>query len=72
MVRAGSGSRTTETFAYPSGNLRVNGDNTVRYFVLPLDGADLIIVVQSPTPGWEAADALVGPILSSLEMAPSG
>jgi hypothetical protein len=63
-----SGSRTTETFAYPSGNMRVNDENTVRYYVLPMDGPDLAVVVQSPTAGWDAAETLVEPILSSLEV----
>jgi hypothetical protein len=34
-----------DTFAYPTGNMRVNAGDRVRYYVLPLDGPDLTIVV---------------------------
>lgn len=58
-----------DMFAYPTGNMRVTAGNRVRYYVLPLDGADLTIVMQAPSD--EAFDAFilaVQPVLDSLQI----
>jgi len=67
-----SGLPATDTFAYSTGNMRVVGPDRMRYYVLPLDGPDLTIVVESRTDSGFAADAAaLQVLLDSLEIGPS-
>lgn len=58
-----------EIFAYETGNMRVINGDRVRFYVLPLEGRDLTIVVGTPSgPDTEAALAVVEPLLDSLQV----
>jgi hypothetical protein len=70
QVKAGLPS--TDIFAYSTGNMRVVGPDRMRYYVLPLDGPDLTIVVEGRTDSGFAADlAALKVLLDSLEIGPS-
>jgi len=59
-----------EMFAYGTGNMRVTSGDRVRYYVLPLDGPDLTIVIATTSEtGLDAALEAVQPIMDSLEIA---
>lgn len=58
-----------ETFAYPTGNMRIPPGSHDRYIVIPLDGPDLTIIMGSES-GPAAATEAVQPILDSLVIAP--
>jgi hypothetical protein len=58
----------TDVFVYESGNMRVATRDHVRYYVLPLDGPDLTIVLMSPGDGFEALLDRAQATLDSLEI----
>ena len=60
--------KTAEMFAYPTGNMRVVEGDRVRYYVVPLDGPDLTIVVASQGTRFEDLIAAVEPVVDSLEI----
>jgi hypothetical protein len=64
----GSVKTGTDVFAYETGNMRVTTGEHVRYYVLPLDGPDLTIVVMSPGDGFEALLDLAQATIDSLEI----
>jgi hypothetical protein len=66
-----AGLAPTDTFAYDTGNMRIIGGDRMRYYVLPLDGPDLTVVVSGRTDsGFAAAVAALQVLLDSLEIGP--
>lgn len=67
-----SGQGQTDTFAYATGNMWIIGGDRMRYYVVPLEGPDLTIVLGAKTDAGFAAlvDAIQIPI-DSLEIEPS-
>jgi hypothetical protein len=67
--RVDAGLVPTDTFAYPEGNMRIIGGDRMRYYVLPLEGPDLTIVVAGRREsGWVSTLAAVQVVLDSLEI----
>jgi hypothetical protein len=61
-----------EIFAYPGGNMRIPAGVTFRCHVLPLDGADLTIILGAPDAVFAEATELIQPVLDSLVIDASG
>jgi hypothetical protein len=59
---------TTDLFAYPTGNMRLPEGASARYFVVPMDGPDLTIIVAGDTKTFDAALALGEPVVASLRI----
>lgn len=64
------GMGSTDLFYYDEGNLRVTGGAHVRFYMLPLDGRDLTIVVAGydNETNFEVTSKVVQTILDSLEV----
>src|SRR5262245_36328078 len=61
---------TRETFAYDTGNMRViDGDHT-RFYVVPLDGPDLTIILVSSAERFDEALPLVAAIVAFMAITP--
>ena len=67
-VDARASDEEVEVFAYPGGNWRMPKGTAARFFVLPMDGPDLVIVVAASLTGIDEAVARVEPILDSVEL----
>ena len=61
-----SDAREHALFAYPTGNMRLPVEVMYRVHVLPLDGADLTIVVGAPAAKLAQVTDAVQPVLDSL------
>jgi hypothetical protein len=68
MMREATVAHSTETFAYPTGNMRATAGDRTRFYVLTLDGPDLTIVVQAPPAEFDAMVEEVEAVLESLEV----
>jgi hypothetical protein len=73
-VDVGSPAREVALFHYPGGNMRIPSGAHTRWYVVPLDGPDLVVMVGDREPPseakFQAAVELVQPIVESLEVVP--
>jgi hypothetical protein len=63
-----SSDATVEIFAYPTGNMRIPAGTSGRYFIVPLDGPDLTVIIAGETKTFDRALALAEPIVASLKI----
>jgi hypothetical protein len=70
--RVKPGLAPTDIFAYETGNMRVVGGDRIRYYILPLDGPDLTIVLTGThgEPAFTITHSAATVTLDSLEIAP--
>jgi hypothetical protein len=70
-VDARTGDAEVEIFAYPEGNWRMPPKHASRFYVVPMDGLDLVVVISAPIEGIEAALERSQQILESVELLPA-
>jgi hypothetical protein len=70
-VDARTGDAEVEIFAYPLGNWRMPPRHASRFYVVPMDGLDLVVVVLAPIANIDAAIERVEPIIESVELLPA-
>ena len=57
-----------DVFAYPEGNYHVVSGERVRFYVLPFDGPDLVIVFSTASDRFEAMAAEMQSVIDSIEV----
>ena len=57
-----------EIFAFPTGNLRVSAGTTGRFWVLPLEGPDLVVSGLAPTDAFDAAIPDIESIVETIKI----
>ncbi|HYN69937.1 MAG TPA: hypothetical protein VEX41_06990 [Candidatus Eisenbacteria bacterium] len=63
-----NGLKQTDMFAWDTGNMRVVPGNQVQFYVLPLDGPDLTIVVMAEDAAFASVSEATRTMLDSLEV----
>jgi hypothetical protein len=59
-----------DIFKYPTGNLRLLQGTRTRFWVVPMDGADLVILAEAPEASFEEAAVRAEQVVASLLIAP--
>ena len=56
-------------FAYPTGNMHLREQTTARYYVLPMDGPDLTVIVLGETPRFDEEFVAAKAVIDTLTIA---
>ena len=65
---AANADEDVEIFAFPTGNLRVSAGTKGRLWVLPLEGADLVVSGLAPVDAFESAIPDIESIVETIEI----
>lgn len=65
-----SGTGQLDIFAYPTGNLHLQPGTRGRFWVVPMDGPDLVILAMAPEADFESAAVRVEEVVASLLITP--
>jgi len=63
--------KDVRVFAYPSGDMHFASGLRIRFYVLPLDGPDMVIVVGAPEAAFSSSADLAQQIVDSIEITES-